>query len=85
MTYEHPDFRYGLARGIISWTAEQLGLAPQEICGNQRTRRLVEARRIIAQFLYERGWSLREIGWELGGRHHTTVLYLLRGRRDGRR
>ena len=77
----HPDHRYGSARGIIAETAERFGLLPQQITGCQRSRRLSAARRVVARYLYERGFSLREIGWELGGRHHTTVLHLLRHRR----
>jgi len=77
----HHEYRYGSARGIIAETAERFGVLPQEITGCQRSRRLSAARRVIARYLYERGYSLREIGWELGGRHHTTVLHLLRHRR----
>jgi chromosomal replication initiation ATPase DnaA len=74
----HPEYRYGSARGIIAETAERFGLLPQQITGCQRSRRLSAARRVIARYLYERGYSLREIGIELGGRHHSTILALLR-------
>jgi len=74
----HPEYRYGSVRGIIAETAERFGLVPQEITGCQRSRRLSAARRVIARYLYECGYSLREIGMALGGRHHTTILALLR-------
>jgi chromosomal replication initiation ATPase DnaA len=74
----HHEYRYGSARAIIAETAERFGVLPQAITGCQRSRRLSAARRVVARYLYERGYSLREIGWELGGRHHTTILALLR-------
>lgn len=46
-----------------------------------RPKHLVEARRIAAEFLRSRGWSLPMIARELGYAEHTAVLYLLRSRR----
>jgi hypothetical protein len=52
---------------------------PIEVFGPKRYPRLVHTRRIIAGGLRRMGASLTEIGRALGGRHHTTILSLLRG------
>jgi hypothetical protein len=46
-----------------------------------RPKHLVEARRLAAEFLRRRGWSYPMIARELGYAEHTSVLYLLNGRR----
>lgn len=46
-----------------------------------RPKHLVEARRLAAEFLRGRGWSLPMIARELGYAEHTAVLYLLNSRR----
>jgi chromosomal replication initiation ATPase DnaA len=48
------------------------------ICGPRRWPELVSRRRFIAAKMRAAGYSLPAIGRALGGRHHTTILYLLR-------
>lgn len=57
------------------------GFEPRLIASRRRSPQLDDTRRRLAAALRAAGLSLRQIGWALGGRHHTTVLYLLRGRR----
>jgi chromosomal replication initiation ATPase DnaA len=48
-----------------------------DVLGTGRRRELVRARQAVALELRGSGYSLPEIGRHLG-RHHTTILYLLR-------
>jgi chromosomal replication initiation ATPase DnaA len=59
---------------------EILGVAVEEIEGPSRTRRLVDARQLVARALRVRGATLRDIGEVLGGRDHSTVVNLLKRR-----
>jgi hypothetical protein len=57
------------------------GFEPRLIASRRHSPQLDDTRRKLAMALRAAGMSLRQIGWALGGRHHTTVLYLLRHRR----
>lgn len=46
-----------------------------------RPKHLVEARRVVAEFLRSRGWSYPMIADKLGYAEHTAVIYLLNSRR----
>ncbi len=58
------------------------GFEPRLIASRRRSPQLDYVRRKLAVALRAAGLSLRQIGWALGGRHHTTVLYLLRRSRQ---
>jgi chromosomal replication initiation ATPase DnaA len=58
------------------------GFEPRLIASRRRSQQLDETRRRLAEALRAAGLSLRQIGWALGGRHHTTVLHLLRRSRQ---
>ena len=60
------------------------GFEPRLIASRRRSPHLDDTRRRLAAALRDAGLSLRQIGWTLGGRHHTTVLHLLRRRRTTR-
>lgn len=46
-----------------------------------RPKHLVEARRLVAEFLRQRGWSYPMISRELGYAEHTGAMYLIKSRR----
>lgn len=54
---------------------------PRAVRGPGKSRKLVDIRIAIARELRGEPWglSLSAIGFELGGRDHSTVLSLLRG------
>jgi len=54
------------------------GFEPRLIASRRHSPQLDDTRRKLAMALRAAGLSLRQIGWALGGRHHTTVLALLR-------
>ncbi len=61
---------------IIGTVAVYYGVSRDEICGKRRSRRVAEPRQIAMYLLREETHaSLPQIGAELGGRDHTTVLY----------
>lgn len=64
---------------IVTSTCASWGIKRSLVIGPLRSRFLVQCRRAIALRLHEWGLSLGDIGRELGGRHHTTILSLLRG------
>lgn len=72
--------------GYVSERCHELQVGRQALRGPQRHQSLVRARAIIATELRQAPWelSLPEIGKAIG-KHHTSVLWLLRGGRAGRR
>jgi chromosomal replication initiator protein len=61
----------------LLWTvAEHFGLPPEELVNKKRDRRTTLARH-VAIYLLREGYncSLTEIGRELGGRNHATILH----------
>ncbi len=61
---------------IIGTIAVYYGVSKDEICGKRRSRRVAEPRQIAMYLLREETHaSLPQIGAELGGRDHTTILY----------
>ncbi len=64
------------AAEIVEVVARQYGLHPDDLRGKGRSQAVALPRQ-IAMFLIreETGASLSEIGGELGGRDHTTILY----------
>ena len=67
--------------GYVTARCGELQVGYRAVRGPDRCRTLVRARATIAQELRLAPWelSLNAIGAALGGRHHTTVLSLLRG------
>lgn len=65
----------------VSALIRKHGNDPEEVRSLSRYMRLVTCRRAVAAQLRKEGWSLPRIGKALGGRHHTSVLWMLRGGR----
>jgi len=61
---------------IIHAVAQETGVAVQDILSNRRYRSVVTARKLAARRLRLLGMSYPEIGRALGGRHHTSAMYL---------
>jgi chromosomal replication initiator protein len=61
---------------IISLIAEHFGMGVADLIGKKRTRELVYPRHITMYLLREElNLSFPEIGRELGGKDHTTVMH----------
>ena len=61
---------------IIRQVAEYYGLSPQKVTGPGRNKEVALARQLAMFFMREEGRiPLQQIGRELGGRDHTTVLH----------
>lgn len=61
---------------VIAAVLEQFGIARRELAGRSRTKEIVLPRQVAMYLLREEtDASLMEIGSELGGRDHTTVLH----------
>lgn len=58
--------------------AAEAGITVEELVSKSREWRFVAPRRRFVREIRPLGFSLPEIGRLLGGRHHTTVLHLLR-------
>lgn len=52
------------------------------LCGKVRKREIVELRCIYCYLAKSMGYSLNDIGKEIGGRDHTTVIHSLKTFRD---
>jgi chromosomal replication initiator protein len=64
------------AQDIIHTVADFYNLTEDELRGARRTRRIARPRQVVMFLLREEtDASLPQIGEELGGRDHTTVLY----------
>lgn len=61
---------------VIAAVLDQFGIARRELAGRSRTKEMVLPRQVAMYLLREEtDASLMEIGSELGGRDHTTVLH----------
>ena len=64
------------ADDIVKAVGSFFGVTPEELRGSRRTRRIAQPRQIVMYLMREEtDASLPQIGAELGGRDHTTVLY----------
>lgn len=76
------DLHVGAAgRAIEQWAVDQ-GLTMDQVRAHDNHPEMVEARRRIAKFLIEHGWSVRRVGLYLE-RDRSTVRALMGGRRAG--
>lgn len=64
-------------KALVGLIAAETGCDPQAILGHQRERKLVKARWRLMKELRANGYSLSQIGHQLG-RDHTSVLHALR-------
>ena len=73
------DRRPPTVRRVIGVTAQCHGVAPEDIVGPSRSRRVAQAR-AVAMYLARTltTGSLETIGRAFGGRDHTTVLHAVR-------
>jgi chromosomal replication initiator protein len=61
---------------IINKVGNYYGVTREELCSPARTRRIAQPRQIVMYLIREEtDASLPQIGAELGGRDHTTILY----------
>jgi chromosomal replication initiation ATPase DnaA len=67
------------ATDVVRDACSEWGVSVELVTGPGRAKELVRARRALALRLRDLGLSLSEIGVQLGGRHHTTVMSVLRG------
>jgi len=64
---------------IITVVAEVFGVSVGEMLSDRRFRNLTSARQVAAHLIHEvTSRSLPQIGADLGGRDHTTILHALR-------
>ncbi|MBN1248028.1 MAG: chromosomal replication initiator protein DnaA [Anaerolineae bacterium] len=64
------------ANDIVKTVGAFYNVTPEELRGSRRTRRIAQPRQIAMYLMREEtDASLPQIGAELGGRDHTTVLY----------
>ena len=76
LTQLMPDKPEVSSQDIIHTVAEFYNLTEDELRGSRRTRRIARPRQVVMYLLREETEaSLPQIGEELGGRDHTTVLY----------
>ena len=76
-----PDARRVLVTrdDVITAVLDYFGVGKKELAGRSRTREIVVPRQVAMYLLRaETDASLIEIGGELGGRDHTTVLHGIR-------
>ena len=63
-------------KSLLSAVAEYFGLAPEALTGKKRDRKTTLGRHIAIYLMREvYSYSLSEIGKELGGRNHATILH----------
>lgn len=63
---------------IISLACSTFGITEEELISKSRVSRLVKIRAITAYFLRNRTiLSLKQIGELIGGRDHSSVIYLI--------
>lgn len=73
------DFTFTRLSGAecLEFYASQTGLAVAELTGRGKTRKLADARSMVARHLRSLGWSTPKIG-RLLNRDHTTIINLLK-------
>lgn len=76
----------GQVAAIVAAAAQEYSVFPAEVVGRCRSARAVKARRMVIDHLRAH-WPwlpLATIGYYLGGRHHSTILWALRNGRRAR-
>jgi chromosomal replication initiation ATPase DnaA len=69
----------------VNALAKAHGYDPMALRSSRRHLRYVVGRRTVAKALRAAGWSYPRIGRALGGRHHTTVMFMLGATRKVRK
>ena len=67
-----------LSGDIIAAMAKDMGISAADVIGRDRTAGLIPARAAVAYVLHKRGNSLSSTGRKMGGRDHSSILYLVR-------
>lgn len=62
---------------LLARVSKRFGVLPAEVLEGEQHKRAAGARHTVSWILYGRGYSLSEIGRELG-RDHTSILYGIR-------
>ena len=73
-----PDQPFRHPEEILEDVARRFGLDVDTLRGDARRNFLTYPRGLVARELRQQGRSLDEVGEWLGGRDHSSVLYLLR-------
>ena len=61
---------------IIEMVSTHFHVSVEDLCGQKRTNQIVQARQVAMYLMRENlSLSLSEIGKQLGGKNHATVLY----------
>lgn len=63
---------------ITYQVSEATGVSVADILGKRRFKHFVEARQAVMLAASKGGYSLTEIGHELGNRDHTTIMHGIR-------
>lgn len=72
---DEPRAMPGVFVNLLHGVAEDLGVSVSAILSPKRDSELTEARSVISNILYRRGWSYTQIGDCMGGRDHSTVKH----------
>jgi chromosomal replication initiation ATPase DnaA len=80
MTEGEPIFADESVISLMKAVAQEAGFTPDEIRSRCTETRYVKARRRIARAARKEGFTYQEIGQAIG-RHHSTVIALIQGRR----
>ncbi len=73
---DNPNKRFITGAGIVEAVAKYYGVDPKLLRGKKRDREIVVPRHVAMHLMrQETSMSLVEIGRELGGRDHSTVLH----------
>jgi len=68
-----------LAAEVFAYVRRTYGFTDLDLTSHRRLAQLIEARKLVVRLLRAHGenwWSYPKIGRLLGGRHHTTIMYL---------
>lgn len=60
--------------GIVESVATHFRVSAKEIRGCSRKSHIMRARHVTAWWLRQTGMSYEQIGWEIGGRNHKTIM-----------
>ncbi len=60
---------------IMNAVCKVFNLMPSDIIGKRRFRRIATARHMFAYIARKSGHSLRDVGYVIGGRHHSSIIH----------
>ena len=60
---------------LLSLASAIFGVPVQDIVRHTKTRRVSQARQAVCYAALHHGYSFQTIGDELGGRHHSSIMW----------